>query len=143
MTPEPTHSRQARRCAQAILKAFNEYQRKFKMITQRAKVRFEYQDWQGMKVDAAERLDLYREQVSLIAVEIKELLGESVNDKKIWTNTKVIYSDLNSGYDVWELAETFFNSVSRRIFTTVGVDPQIEFVDTCSRTQPNPAHANA
>ncbi len=136
MTPEPTHSRLERRCAQAILKAFNEYQRKFKMITQRAKARFEYQDWQGMKGDAAERLDLYREQVSLIAIEINKLLAESVNDKKIWTKTKVIYSDLNSGYDVWELAETFFNSVSRRIFTTVGVDPQIEFVDTCSRTQP-------
>ncbi|MCA9957021.1 MAG: bifunctional isocitrate dehydrogenase kinase/phosphatase, partial [Anaerolineales bacterium] len=26
-------------------------------------------------------------------------------------------------------AETFFNSITRRIFTTVGVDPQIEFVD--------------
>ena len=58
MTPEPTHSRPARRCAKAILTAFNEYQRKCKMITQRAKARFEYQDWQGMKADAAERLDL-------------------------------------------------------------------------------------
>src|SRR5690606_25753546 len=28
------------------------------------------------------------------------------------------------------LAETFFNSVTRRIFSTVGVDPRIEFVDT-------------
>jgi isocitrate dehydrogenase kinase/phosphatase len=136
MTPEPTHNRQEHRCAQAILKAFNEYQIKFKMITQRAKARFEYQDWQGMKVDAAERLDLYREQVSWIVIEIKKLFGERVNDKKIWANTKVIYSDLNNGHDVWELGETFFNSVSRRIFTTVGVDPQIEFVDTCSRTQP-------
>ena len=96
MPPEPTHSRLERRCAQAILKAFKEYQRKFKMITQRAKARFEYQDWQGMKGDAAERLDLYREHVSLIAIEINKLLAESVSDKKIWTKTKVIYSDLNS-----------------------------------------------
>ena len=38
-----------------------------------------------------------------------------------------------------ELAETFFNSVTRRIFATVGVDSQIEFVDTESGTSPTPA----
>jgi isocitrate dehydrogenase kinase/phosphatase len=37
---------------------------------------------------------------------------------------------------LWELAETFFNSITRKIFATVGVNPQIEFVDTCSRIQP-------
>jgi isocitrate dehydrogenase kinase/phosphatase len=49
---------------------------------------------------------------------------------------KTTYSGLSSKLDIWELAETFFNSVTRRIFATVGVDPQIEFVDTCTRTQP-------
>jgi isocitrate dehydrogenase kinase/phosphatase len=29
-----------------------------------------------------------------------------------------------------ELAETFFNSITRRVFTTVGVDQRIEFVDS-------------
>src|SRR5262249_56170450 len=30
----------------------------------------------------------------------------------------------------WELAETFFTPVPRRVFTTVGVDSNIEFVDS-------------
>ncbi len=37
------------------------------------------------------------------------------------------------------LAETFFNSVTRKIFTTVGVDPSIEFVDTDFGSPPHEA----
>ena len=32
--------------------------------------------------------------------------------------------------DDWELSETFFNSTTRRIFSTVGVNSTIEFVNT-------------
>lgn len=35
---------------------------------------------------------------------------------------KAVYSGLIADYDTWELAETFFNSSTRRIFTTVGVE---------------------
>jgi isocitrate dehydrogenase kinase/phosphatase len=41
---------------------------------------------------------------------------------------KRYYSDLVVGRPDKELAETFFNSVTRRIFSTVGVDPAIEYV---------------
>ncbi len=43
---------------------------------------------------------------------------------------KAAYSAMLVGNDDWELAETFFNSVTRRIFSTVGVDSNIEFVNT-------------
>ena len=49
---------------------------------------------------------------------------------------KAVYSGLIAGRDDWEVAETFFNSVTRRIFTTVGVDHQIEFVATDFETPP-------
>ena len=38
------------------------------------------------------------------------------------------YAELIARCQDIELAETFFNSVSRRIFTTIGVDPRIEFL---------------
>jgi isocitrate dehydrogenase kinase/phosphatase len=41
---------------------------------------------------------------------------------------KAAFSAYVQGRADSELAETFFNSVTRRIFTTVGVDPRIEFV---------------
>jgi isocitrate dehydrogenase kinase/phosphatase len=49
---------------------------------------------------------------------------------------KAVFSGFITERDDWELAETFFNSVTRRIFTTVGVDHQIEFVATDFETPP-------
>jgi isocitrate dehydrogenase kinase/phosphatase len=135
MTERAIHKRLTDICAQAIIKAFNEYQAKFRVITRRAKTRFENQDWHGMKADADERLDLYKKVVDQIVAEIRRLLNNRINDKEIWMSIKTTYPALSSKLDIWELAETFFNSVTRRIFATVGVDPQIEFVDTCTRTQ--------
>ena len=136
MTQRAIHNQLTNICAEAIIKAFNEYQAKFKVITRRAKMRFENRDWHGMKTDADERLDLYKKVVDQIVVEIKRLLNNRINDKEIWMSIKTTYSGLSNKLDIWELAETFFNSVTRRIFATVGVDPQIEFVDTCTRIQP-------
>ncbi len=123
-------------CAEDILKAFVECQAKFKIITLRAKACFENRDWHGMKADADERLDLYEKIISQIVDKIRSLLNNRINDKGTWVNIKTVYSALSGELEVWELAETFFNSVTRKIFATVGVDPQIEFVDTCTRKQP-------
>ena len=123
-------------CAEDILKAFVECQAKFKIITLRAKACFENRDWHGMKADADERLDLYEKVISQIVDKIRSLLNNRINDKGTWVNIKTVYSALSGELEVWELAETFFNSVTRKIFATVGVDPQIEFVDTCTRKQP-------
>jgi isocitrate dehydrogenase kinase/phosphatase len=38
------------------------------------------------------------------------------------------YAELIARCQDFELAETFFNSISRRVFTTIGVDPRIEFL---------------
>jgi isocitrate dehydrogenase kinase/phosphatase len=136
MNEDSNHMRPADICAKDILKAFVECQAKFKNITLRAKACFENRDWHGMKADADERLDLYKKVVSHIVDEIRSLLNNQINDKETWVRIKTVYSALSGELEAWELAETFFNSVTRKIFATVGVDPQIEFVDTCTRTQP-------
>jgi len=130
------HRSSADRCAREIVKSFDKFQTKFRIITQRAKERFENQDWHGMKSDADERLDLYNAVVDEIVVKVERMLGNRVNDESVWIDIKSAFSTLSNELDVWELAETFFNSVTRKIFVTVGVNPQIEFVDTCTRTQP-------
>jgi isocitrate dehydrogenase kinase/phosphatase len=130
------HRSSADRCAREIVKSFDKFQTKFRTITQRAKERFENQDWSGMKSDADERLDLYKAVVDETVAEVERILGSRVNDESVWIDIKGAYSALSNELDVWELAETFFNSVTRKIFATVGVNPQIEFVDTCARTQP-------
>jgi isocitrate dehydrogenase kinase/phosphatase len=122
--------------ADAICKAFDAYQVQYTAITQQAKKRFEKRDWRGMQEDARERLDLYKSVVDKTVAQINQLLGDRVGDVQIWEETKTVHAGLVAKLELWELAETFFNSITRRIFATVGVNPQIEFVDTCSRTQP-------
>lgn len=138
MTQRLTDSRLANIGATTILSAFDEYQRQFRIITRRAKARFESRDWHGMQSDSTERLDLYKKIVDQMMNNLRELLGERVDDKLIWAGIKAAYSGMISERDDWELAETFFNSATRRIFTTVGVNPQIEFVDTDFETPPTP-----
>ncbi|MFQ5435086.1 MAG: bifunctional isocitrate dehydrogenase kinase/phosphatase [Anaerolineae bacterium] len=131
-------SRLANLSARAILDGFETYQNEFRRITECAKQRFETRDWAGMQTDAAERLQLYKRVVDPTVDGVLDLLGERPNQKLIWASMKAVYSGLITNLDNWELAETFFNSITRRIFATVGVDQQIEFVDTDFETPPTP-----
>ena len=77
-----------------------------------------------MRGDAAERLDLYREVVDRTLTELRTLLGARIGHMLVWASMKAVYSGLIARCHQWELAEAFFNSITRRIFTTVGVDSE-------------------
>ncbi len=139
MTQRLTDSRLAGIGAKTIYQAFGTYQDQLENITRRAKSRFEEQDWPGLQEDAAKRLGLYKRIVDLLEAAVRDLLADRLQDKLIWAAMKAVYSGLIDDNDNWELAETFYNSVTRRIFTTVGVDPQIEFVATDFETPPTQA----
>ena len=69
------------------------------------------------------------------------LLGERLEDRRLWSLLKAVFSGLIVERPDWEIAETFFNSVTRKIFTTVGVDSQVEFVDSDFDSPPSePKH---
>ena len=131
-------SRLANLGARAIHAGFDDYHARFRAITRRARARFEGRDWRGLRLDGTDRLDLYRQHVDPLVAEVKALLGERVEERLIWAAMKAVYSGLIADRGDWELAETFFNSITRRVFTTVGVDPAIEFVDTDFDTPPVP-----
>jgi isocitrate dehydrogenase kinase/phosphatase len=114
---------------QAILSGFESYQDQFKRITRRARGRFESQDWHGMQADALQRLDLYKTIVNKVVSQVEQLMGGESHQPDTWIEIKAAYSQILYRYqNEVELAQTFFNSISRRIFTTVGANPQIEFL---------------
>ncbi len=131
-----TDSRLANLAARIIYNGFDRYSLAFQEITRRARVRFEQRDWKGAQADATARLELYGKIAREVKQQILDLLGERVMDKLVWASMKAVYSGMITPRYDWELAETFFNSITRRIFTTVGVDPQVEFVDTDFETPP-------
>jgi isocitrate dehydrogenase kinase/phosphatase len=124
--------------AQSIRQAYENYQAEFHRITQHAKSRFEDCDWHGMQTDARQRLELYKIEIDRVVADVKALLGGLVFDRSLWTQMRSEYSRLIVHCTDYELAETFFNSVTRRIFHTVGVDPNIEFIDPDFEPRPLP-----
>jgi isocitrate dehydrogenase kinase/phosphatase len=125
-----TDSRLAARCAEIAQQAFFDYQTRFNAITRRARERFLTRDWAGSFDDAAERLYFYNDVLDGLTSHIRKLMGARLPEHSIWTGIKAVYSSLIARSPAWEVAETFFNSLTRRVFATAGVDQAIEFVDT-------------
>lgn len=113
-----------------IADGHDEYMNRFGGINQRAPHRFEGRDWVAMQADSVERLLLYQATVSDVVAQIAMSLGDQSNDPGLWKEIKAAYSTLIDSNPNRELAETFHNSITRRLFETVGVDPGIEFVDS-------------
>ena len=120
----------ARLAARRIASAFVEYNMEFRAITRRAPVRFDGCDWKGGQRDAVERIELYDRFVARTVAELKALLGDEARDRALWTGIRADFAGHIAGLPDTEFTKTFFSSISRRLFGTVGVDPQIEFVAT-------------
>ncbi|MCZ7669303.1 MAG: bifunctional isocitrate dehydrogenase kinase/phosphatase [Chloroflexi bacterium] len=101
-------------------KAFVGHQAEFQAYTHQGRVLFEQRDWAGAQENARARLDLYRRVIDRIEATIREILEDRVQSRLVWASAKAVYSGLIVHQEAWEQAETFFNSVTRRIFTTVG-----------------------
>ena len=111
-----TDSRLAARSAEIALQAFFDYQTRFNAITRRARERFLARDWAGSFDDAAERLHFYNDVLEDLTNRIRKLMGARLPERSIWTGIKAVYSSLIARSPAWEIAETFFNSLTRRVF---------------------------
>jgi isocitrate dehydrogenase kinase/phosphatase len=120
----------AERAADVILECFEAFTEQFSAITGRSQARFEAADWAGVHADAVERLELYPAVVGVVRRRLTRLLGDHVADRVVWADIKETYSQHLADREVWEIGETFYNSVTRQVFSTTGVDPQVEFVAT-------------
>ncbi|MGH8179240.1 MAG: bifunctional isocitrate dehydrogenase kinase/phosphatase [Steroidobacter sp.] len=115
-------------CATALVRAFAEYNAEYRAITRRAPRRFEARDWRGSQRDAVERIELYDRYVNRAVTQMRSQLGDEVNERAVWSNVKRRFTELIEALPDREFDKTFFNSVTRRTFGTVGVDAAVEFV---------------
>ncbi len=116
--------------AAAIEGAWARYAAGFEEITRRARQRFERRDWAGAQNDASERLALYRVHLDAAVADVRDILGDAVMERTLWGAVKSLHARENGGRPDAELVQTFFNSVTRRLFGTVGVDSGIEYFDS-------------
>jgi isocitrate dehydrogenase kinase/phosphatase len=124
----PQYPWQARQGAALILAGFTEYNRQFRLITQRAKARFERREWAQQQSDLVERIELYDSNVAETSQRLQETLGEHAGRRDIWEAIKPAFEASIASLLDQELYKTYFNTLTRRFFKTRGVDAAIEFV---------------
>ncbi|HEY8258349.1 MAG TPA: bifunctional isocitrate dehydrogenase kinase/phosphatase [Gemmatimonadales bacterium] len=128
------------RAVAAIHAAYDEYHLGFQEITRRARDRFERHDWLGAQADATERLALYRVHLDAAVADVRDILQDAVMERTLWGAMKGLHAGGTAGRPDAEVEQTFFNSVTRRVFATVGVDDAIEYVELAP---PAPAPGDA
>ena len=114
--------------AALIVEGFVDYHARFADITRRARRRFAQRDWRGAALDAHARIDLYDLCIGLTQARLAELLGERMGSRALWIAMRRDYERAVAALADRELYKTWFSSLSRRHFHTLGVAPEIEFV---------------
>ena len=113
--------------AHQILMGYMDYYYRFKLITKRARIRFEQRDWHGIQDDAKSRIDLYRDDVEETTTEVADLLHDYAADAGFWAQVKAAYAEEIAHFNTRNIAETFYNSVYRH-FHRVGANRDLMFV---------------
>ena len=114
--------------AAIIAETFASYVEAFRSLTRQARTRFEAEDWQGVQHDASLRFDLYPDAVAEGLARLVPLLAGRERDRPTWTALRAAYARRVAARVDVEQAESFFNSFTRKIFHTIGVDPAVEFL---------------
>ncbi len=124
--------------SECVRDVFDSYNAEFRDIARRASTRFEQKDWKAIQSDVRERLDLYEQALSRVEDQLAPLLENRMRDKPLWMEIKQQFPQLFVNRHDFDLAETFFNSITRKIFYTVGIDRDIEYFHLEDRRQRPP-----
>lgn len=116
--------------SQIIYDGFVRYNNAFHKMTRRARTRFEQRDWKGHQEDIVERVELYEKSVRRVVSLLRKTLGPLVTDHRLWNEIRTYFGDRLKKVPDAGFIKTFFNSVTRRIFDTIGIDPELEFTSS-------------
>ena len=117
--------------AHQFLMGYLDYYYRFKIVTKRARIRFDERDWHGIQADARTRITLYKEVVAQTTERINEVLGDTWASPDFWASVKAAYAEDIAHFNTRNIAETFYNSVYRH-FHDVGASTELMFVSRTS-----------
>ncbi len=116
--------------AAAIAEQFVLYNEEFGRITRRAALHFMACDWAGAHLDSVARIELYEQRVARCVRTIAAQLQGRSTDAALWSEIKSAYEQIVARRPDSDFYRTFFNSVTRHTFGTVGVNREVEFCAT-------------
>jgi isocitrate dehydrogenase kinase/phosphatase len=120
----------AKEYAATIAEHFRAYNEEFGRITRRAALNFLAEDWSSAQLDAVSRIELYEQRVTRCVAAAADELRTRRSDASLWSDIKRAYEMLVARRPDSDFYRTFFNSVSRDLFGTVGVNTEVEFCAT-------------
>jgi isocitrate dehydrogenase kinase/phosphatase len=101
--------------ALAILEGFDKHYRLFRERSFNAKDRFERSDWSAVIEASRARIGMYDLRVEEAVAAVRERFPDAAHEDELWHHIKLSYITLLYEHDQPECAETFFNSVARRV----------------------------
>jgi isocitrate dehydrogenase kinase/phosphatase len=116
--------------AAQIAEHFRLYNEEFGRITRRAARNFLAEDWHAAQIDAVERIELYELRVARCVAVVGGQLKQRRTDVPLWIDIKLAFETLVARRPDSDFYHTFFNSVARDLFGTVGVNKEVEFCAT-------------
>jgi isocitrate dehydrogenase kinase/phosphatase len=121
---------------------YQNYIRRFHILTRRAARYFRQGDWPGAQSLANERLEAYQAALDAVVAGLNADFPQTAGASGTWPAIKAAFAQHADRELEPDLAETFFNSVARRCQGTVGVDPATEFLRAEARRAPEmrPGH---
>ncbi len=116
--------------AALIAEHFRLYNEEFGRITRRAARNFLAEDWHAAKIDSVARIELYELKVAGCVAAVGSRLHMRRTDVPLWVDIKLAFETLVARRPDSDFYHTFFNSITRDLFGTVGVNKEVEFCAT-------------
>ena len=117
------------RIARLLHDTFVSFHDGFLEVTHRAATRFLQREWDAHQDDNSERLNLHKKAVWSAVDSARVIVPTDADEaRRLWADARRRYVSLVSQRMDFELAETFFNSVTRRLFEVIGLDINLEFL---------------
>jgi len=118
----------AEEIARCITEGFEAYHLAFAEVSRRARTRFQAKDWAQARTDAVERIALYDLCIARCRQRLQALPGFGPPSNELWRGVKQCFTAMIASRLDGELYKTFYNTLTRRLFGTRGVDDGIEFM---------------
>lgn len=118
----------AQHAAELLLTYLKRYRKEFKEITRESRVWFERRDWFAARDGLNHRSQLYSDLIYELVSALRVKMGAHYLDRSMWRAMKEIFARKIANRADEELSETFFNSVTREVFKTTGLDRELEFI---------------